>query len=323
MKIGDKVRTLRGNEEGTVVRFLDKNLVEVEIEDGFGIPVLRNELVVVGEEEKNYFDRTEQQERVPAQSMAQETPTKSSRQGIYLAHVAINDQKLLLHLVNATDFELPFSEGEEEKGNYKGINAGLLSPQSTAKLKDVQVADFDQWPTLVIQLIFHRTGYFTLREPLQRQIKFKANTFFKSKTTAPVLQKPAFVYRVDEQMGKPLDPEKLKEGMFAKPEQASEPSILRLERPPRKVDLHIERLTKNYDDMSNPEMLELQLQTFDEKLDQAIATGMDEITFIHGVGSGVLRDAIHKRLSKLKNINYFQDTMRDNFGYGATLVRIK
>jgi hypothetical protein len=322
MKIGDKVRTLRGSEEGTVVRFLDKNLVEVEIEDGFGIPVLQSELVVVAEEEKNYFDRSEQQ-REPVRSMADETPSKPSRQGIYLAHVVINDQKLSLHLVNATDFELPFSVGEEEKGNYKGISAGLLSPQSTAKLKDVQVAEFDQWPTLVIQLIFHRTGYFTLREPLQRQIKFKANTFFKSKSTAPILQKPAFVYRIDEQMGKPLDPDKLKEGMFAKPESTSESSALRLERPPRQVDLHIEKLTKNYDNMSNPEMLELQLRTFDEKLDQAIATGMDEITFIHGVGGGVLRDAIHKRLSKLKNINYFQDTMRDNFGYGATLVRIK
>mgnify|MGYP001801331685 FL=1 len=70
-------------------------------------------------------------------------------------------------------------------------------------------------------------------------------------------------------------------------------------------------------------MLELQLTTFEEKLDQAIATGMDEITFIHGVGSGVLRDAIHKRLSTMKNINYFQDAMREKFGYGATRVRIK
>lgn len=320
MKIGDKVRTLRGNEEGIIVRFLEKNLVEVEIEDGFGIPVLRNELVVVAQEEKNYFDRPE---RAPARSMADETTTKPTKQGIYLAHVVINDQQLSLHLVNATDFELPFSVGEESKGNYKGIGAGLLAPQTTVKLKNAQVSEFDQWPTLIIQLIFHRNGYFTLREPLQRRINFKANTFFKSKATAPILQKPAFVFRVDEQMGKPLDPEKLKEGMFAKSESASEPAMVRLERPPREVDLHIEKLTKQYDTMSNPEMLELQLQTFEEKLDQAIATGMDEITFIHGVGSGVLREAIHKRLSKIKNINYYQDTMRDKFGYGATLVRIK
>jgi dsDNA-specific endonuclease/ATPase MutS2 len=70
-------------------------------------------------------------------------------------------------------------------------------------------------------------------------------------------------------------------------------------------------------------MLELQLKTFEENLDRAIATGMDEITFIHGIGSGALRNAIHKKLSKMKNIQYFEDTLREKFGYGATLVRIK
>ena len=321
MRIGDKVRTLRGNEEGVITRFLEKNLVEIEIEDGFGIPVLRSELVVVAQEEGNYFEKSE---RTPARSMADENTPKTKQQGIYLAHVAINDQQLSLHLVNATDFELPFSVGEDSQGNYKGISAGLLSPQSTAKLKNVKVAEFDNWPTLIIQLIFHRAGYFTLREPLQRRIHFKANSFFKSKSTAPVLNKPAFVVRVDEQMGTPLDPEKLKEHMFApKEDDVATKNILHLERPPREVDLHIEELTPNYDDLGNPEMLELQLTTFEEKLDQAIATGMDEITFIHGVGSGVLRDAIHKRLSTMKNINYFQDAMREKFGYGATRVRIK
>ncbi|MEM6845338.1 MAG: DUF2027 domain-containing protein [Bacteroidota bacterium] len=321
MKIGDKVRTLRGNEEGVITRFLEKNLVEIEIEDGFGIPVLRSELVVIAAEEESYFEKPEP---TPARSMADENITETKQQGIYLAHVAINDQQLSLHLINATDFEIPFSVGEEFQDSYKGINAGLLSPQSTAKLKNVKVAEFDNWPTLIVQLIFHRDGYFTPREPLQRRIHFKANSFFKSKSTAPVLNKSAFVLRVDEQMGKPLDPEKLKERMFApKGDDTATNSILRLERPPREVDLHIEELTPNYDDLSNPEMLELQLTTFEEKLDQAIATGMDEITFIHGVGSGVLRDTIHKRLSKMNNINYFQDAMREKFGYGATRVRIK
>jgi dsDNA-specific endonuclease/ATPase MutS2 len=49
---------------------------------------------------------------------------------------------------------------------------------------------------------------------------------------------------------------------------------------------------------------------------------MDEITFIHGIGNGVLRKEIHKYLSHLGNIKYFQDTQKSRFGYGATLVRI-
>jgi dsDNA-specific endonuclease/ATPase MutS2 len=50
---------------------------------------------------------------------------------------------------------------------------------------------------------------------------------------------------------------------------------------------------------------------------------MDEIIFIHGVGNGVLRTEIHKRLSKNKQVEYFKDAMKEKFGYGATLVKIK
>ena len=123
--------------------------------------------------------------------------------------------------------------------------------------------------------------------------------------------------------GQPLDPEKLKESMLAPKEDARAKEQLKLSRPPAQVDLHIEALTDDYDSMNNSDMLALQLQTFEEKLDQAIATGMDEITFVHGVGSGVLRREIQKRLSRMKNIMHFQDAMREKFGYGATLVRIK
>ena len=210
------------------------------------------------------------------------------------------------------------------------------------KITNLLIADFDRWPVLIFQALYYRSGYYTLREPLMRRIKHKAATFFKSQSTAPVLDKPSFLFSIDQAAasgdntplggtplgGKPLDPEKLKESMLAPKEDAPAKdrggaSRIKLSRPPAQVDLHIEELTDAYDRMNNSEMLTLQLQTFEEKLDQAIATGMDEITFVHGVGSGVLRGEIHKRLSKMKNIMHFQDAMREKFGYGATLVRIK
>ena len=49
---------------------------------------------------------------------------------------------------------------------------------------------------------------------------------------------------------------------------------------------------------------------------------MDQISFIHGIGNGVLKNDIHKYLSQLENIKYFQYTQKSMFGYGATLVRI-
>ena len=70
-------------------------------------------------------------------------------------------------------------------------------------------------------------------------------------------------------------------------------------------------------------MLTLQLNTFQNNFDNALAAGMDEIIFIHGVGNGVLKKEIHKILSNNKSIKFFQDAQKEKFGYGATLVRIK
>lgn len=50
MKIGDKVRFLSEVGGGKVAGFQGKNIVLVEDEDGFQMPMLINEVVVVGEE---------------------------------------------------------------------------------------------------------------------------------------------------------------------------------------------------------------------------------------------------------------------------------
>lgn len=95
--------------------------------------------------------------------------------------------------------------------------------------------------------------------------------------------------------------------------------------PEDEIDLHIEKLTDNYADMSNGEMINLQLQVFETKLDQAIAAGKHDITFIHGVGAGVLRQAIHRVLNQLlreKRIRSFQDGRPFSSIVGCTYVKI-
>ena len=62
---------------------------------------------------------------------------------------------------------------------------------------------------------------------------------------------------------------------------------------------------------------------FEQKLEQAVAVGADEITFIHGVGSGKLRQEVHRRLSQHPNVAYFKDAQKEKFGFGATLASLK
>ena len=57
MKIGDRVRLLHSTEEGVIRKIINNKTVDVEIDDGFLIPVLISELVQIDEEETRRFKR--------------------------------------------------------------------------------------------------------------------------------------------------------------------------------------------------------------------------------------------------------------------------
>lgn len=315
MNIGDKVRMLRGREEGVVTRFLDGKLVEIEIEDGFRIPVLQSELAIVSTEESAQFKK-------PVLSDQTKQPAKEliASKGVYLAFVIINDNALALYLVNNTDLDMPYTIGETQQEKYKGLQAGLLKRKTTVKVQEVTTQNFENWPAYLLQMLFFKEGIIQLQEPLVKKIRFRANSFFKSKQPSPLLGKDAYLFQVDKDTLE-IQPQKIVDALLKDdkilPENKTIPA------PSREVDLHIEKLSKDYNKMSNAEILQLQLQTFEKTLEQAIANGMDEITFIHGVGNGIMRMEIHKRLSKNSQVQFFKDAMKEKFGYGATLVKLK
>ncbi|MCH8318749.1 MAG: Smr/MutS family protein [Bacteroidetes bacterium] len=92
------------------------------------------------------------------------------------------------------------------------------------------------------------------------------------------------------------------------------------------VDLHIEEIIKRQTSPSkiNPsEILDLQLSTFENALEKAIACQMNQIVFIHGVGKSTLRNELHKRLKQHKDVINFENPIIGKYGYGATLVIIR
>ena len=311
MKIGDKVRFTHGKEEGRVVKIIDAKQVEVEIEDGFRIPALKNELVVVAAEESHITLGLEESEIIT---------TKHKWEGIYIAFTQFNDQIYELNLVNNTSFKTYFVIGEEKENSYKGVFSGFVEKDSFKKLSEVNIKDFENWPEFIIQLLFFSYGESEFHPPLLKKLRFRSASFFKSKKLAPVVNKEAYLFRLDMDAMK-IDAKALEENMSeGKVVVNSKPAI---DRPAREIDLHIEKLTDQYLAMSNTAMLTMQLTTFQNNLDNAFATGMDEIVFIHGVGNGVLKKEIHKILSNTKTIKFFQDAQKEKFGYGATLVRLK
>jgi dsDNA-specific endonuclease/ATPase MutS2 len=88
------------------------------------------------------------------------------------------------------------------------------------------------------------------------------------------------------------------------------------------VDLHIEKLVGSYGHLTNGQIVVMQLDLFERKLNAAMRNKVDRIVFIHGVGNGVLKAEIRKVLNCYENLIFF-DASYTRYGYGATEVIIK
>lgn len=87
------------------------------------------------------------------------------------------------------------------------------------------------------------------------------------------------------------------------------------------VDLHIHELVDNPFGMPKHEIVQLQLDTFDKRLREAMFKGIGKVVFIHGRGEGRLRNAIRSVMDRYPNCEYL-DADYSKYGNGATEVRI-
>jgi hypothetical protein len=296
-------------------------MVEVEIEEGFRIPVLRSELVVIAKEEELVFGKKGQKPQGISTATAVAEIKVWAEVGIYLAFLPLNDTQLAVYMVNNTDLQVLFTFGESNNGNFNGIAAGTLQKRSSQKVHEVSLQNFEKWLPFLIQIMSFKQGYGIFKEAICKKLKFSADVFFKSKKQAPILEKEAHVFQLDQQAQVTIQAEAIKESMFSNHNEV--PKKIEITKKKLDVDLHIEKLTNQSAIMTNSQILQLQLDTFEKQLDNAILSNYEKIVFIHGVGSGILRSEIHKKLSKHPLIEYYQDAQKEKFGYGATLVKIK
>jgi hypothetical protein len=277
---------------------------------------MKNEIVVINAVERQYFGDG----KVPETPVAA-TPKsgKLTAEGLFLGYLALNDKNHLVYFINNTNYNYAYSIAEVYGENSKTLAAGLSVARSHIKLDEKIIAEFEEWPPMHLQFITVHPRIEKTTPPFEKKVKFKASTFFRSKGKLPILEKEGYLFKIDHQE-KILNVKKLNEDLHEEIEGSSKNE--QFPRPDREIDLHIEKLTDNPQLLSNSDMLRLQMEVFEKNLNYAIATGMDEISFIHGIGNGVLKKEIHKYLSEMNNIKYFQDTQKSRFGYGATLVRI-
>jgi len=363
MNIGDRVRMLHDDQEGIISRFLEDNQVEIEIEDGFTIPVLRSDVVLVHRAENQYFKPETVPHPVPRKRKKQRgtfafnnekelegTPVKPiAKTGIFLAFKHLDNKNLEVFVINNTDFELLFTLASLTDGRkFSALSAGHLQPKSFRKTHEVKIEQV--WPDLVFSSLFHRRGMDTPKKPLSVKSNFDQKLEGLKKGIAPVLEEELYLLQLDGQAApqrhkaqltmprkrpKRSEPEvasaeeraqeqmaqRLRESMMGGRKKVKD-QIPSQRKGKTQIDLHIEELHPSPRGLEQDEILNIQLKAFEKHLDIAIASGQEEVTFIHGVGAGKLRTEIHRRLAQNEQIQHFQDAMRERFGYGATTVKI-
>ncbi len=82
------------------------------------------------------------------------------------------------------------------------------------------------------------------------------------------------------------------------------------------VDLHIDALAENPGKLTAHEAFEIQMRYFRTCMNHAILNKVSKVTFIHGVGKGILKDEIQKELKQYNGIHFF-DAPMVKYGVGA------
>lgn len=90
---------------------------------------------------------------------------------------------------------------------------------------------------------------------------------------------------------------------------------------PKEIDLHIGQLVDSYVNLSNYEMLQIQLQKVREEIEIARAEKRSRLIFIHGHGSGKLKNELHKLLENYERLEFYDASFR-KYKLGATEVKL-
>jgi hypothetical protein len=338
---------------GLVKAFQNKNMVLVEDENGFDFPVMVGECVVVGSSDASLHNSrlsaaeppTKLPKNTPAPEkqkyVAEETPG-GERISIFLAYLPV-DPKTLTHsnyeayFVNESNYYLYFSYMFRNNNSCTTRFHGLVEPNTKIFMEEFPRADLNDMEHVCIQMIaFKKDKPFILKNALSIELRLDTVKFFKLHCFREndYFDEDALIFPVVQsdlpESALLISATALQESMLRKkqddaqePPQPPAAKRKKTDNPVVEIDLHIHRLLDSTQGMTAADMLNYQLDKFHETLKQYEKKKGQQIVFIHGKGEGILRTAIEKELKTRYRSYTFQDASFQEYGFGATLVKIR
>ena len=359
MNIGDKVRFLFETGGGIVKGFQGKDIVLVEDENGFSIPMLIRECVVIDTNEYNFEKKSVAPSNSPKGEKREAPKVETSplggmrgglvferREGeklnVALAFVPIDIKQISTtifeaYLVNDSNYYLSYLYATVSAGGMKLRAQGIIEPNTKLFIEEFGREQLNDLERVNIQLIAFKEEKNYMKKPaVDVELRIDTVKFYKLhtfNTDSPFFEEPALIYDIvrDDRPVRQVyvEADDLKEALMQKKKEDSRPN--RAPQPARKqkadntveVDLHIHELLDNTNGMSNSDMLNYQLDVFRKTMDEYRNKKNQRLVFIHGKGEGVLRNALLKELKSKYGSCISQDASFREYGFGALLVIVK
>ena len=349
LRIGDKVRFINEVGGGRITSIISKDMVNVETDDGFEVPTLVNNLIEVNSPDVYERVRTRntvvppKPETPPEKKAAKrQEPWFSDKNQIatkeelqvffaFIPEVPSNPPtgNISMFLVNNCNDTLLFRFAQKVGLNYETIAAGTLSPNSKIYLGLIKPGMLADLPVYFFQLLHFRKRTKQQESFIQKEIVISAVKFYKQNTfvATKLFKEPALLIQLNEKMLKAeidkLTERELKLEIAKKEPKRKEQTISLPNTEIIEVDLHIHELLDNYSNLTNNEMVTVQMNKFHEEMSKAIKSGVKKIVFIHGVGNGTLKNELRRELQRKYSKYNFQDASFREYGYGATMVILR
>ncbi len=350
LKPGDKVKFLNASGGGVVMKIIDSRMVSIMVEEGFEIPTMISELILMDPKDaggrffESHYDipvspnNGEEQFEQPDDERVRQLSTLITRnrksEDLWLAFVP-HDQKWLItgmmdvFLINNTSFDVLYNIfSKTHTGHFEGIDYGSLFPDSKLLLATINRETLVQWTEGSLQFLFHKQQTAMVLPPFNSEFKVEGKRFYKEGNYREhrVIEGKGIVVRVlsltdyfqeagavSNQPAAELTRENVAPGgILGKHRVANREA---------EVDLHIHELVDDPANLETSEILEFQKTYFLRCMDEALSQGFLKVTFIHGVGNGVLKNVLRELLQKYKGIETFDAPMA-RYGVGAIEVRI-
>ncbi|SMO45191.1 Smr domain-containing protein [Saccharicrinis carchari] len=332
ISVGDKVRFLNEIGGGTVSRVEEGKLIYVLDDDGFEVPTLINEVVVVGKKVEEESDDSAVSLDASAQNTYQfEESDEAGEPKLLLAFARDEDLSgnVKLYLINDSNYFVFYTIGRMDKSVVNNAYHGLIEPNTKIHLDTLAINFVDGIEYVCQFLLYRQSKPYDLQQPVSHSFKlagakllkessYQSNDYLEDKALIIYLIKGVFEKKLEE-----LSHAEINKALIQKEQQ---PNTLKQRKKDNKemleVDLHIHALLDDTRGMSNKEILEYQLAKFNEIMEANKNNKNKKIVFIHGKGNGVLKSEIIKTLKKKYTWHNYQDASFKEYGFGATMVII-